>query len=150
MDECLAAIRPDRRCLLADRGVPEEVIGRIGHMGITRINVFAETESVDSKVHEWLEADIGLRGSEGAPKRVHAAMVLDAWEATRDRVVKQNDMESERRALCLQNEMLKGSLPEFRRVLGQVPGRLKDFECPTLDIVTTVKMQEQQHNLLQF
>ena len=67
LDEGLAAILPDRRCLLADRGVPEEVIGRIGHLGITRMDVFAKIESGDSKVHEWMEADISVRGSEGAP-----------------------------------------------------------------------------------
>ena len=169
MEAGLTSIRPDLRYLLDDRGVPEAIIGRIGHLGITRMNVFAKIEADDSKVRDWLEADISFRGSEGAPQRVQTALALDAGEVAKDRVVKQNDLESEQRALGLQRKMLKGGHLEIRRALEKVRGKLKDSECPsrtyiewrvdqleerellceTLDIVTTVKMQEQKQNLLQ-
>ena len=88
----LVALRPNLRYLLDDRGVPESNSGRVGHLGIMRMNVFANIEADDRKVGEWLESDVGLAGGDGAQQRVQVALVLDAWEAANDRIVKQHDM----------------------------------------------------------
>ncbi|MDA8584134.1 hypothetical protein N9L68_07855 [bacterium] len=85
----LADIRSDLRYLLDDRAVPEPIIARIGHLGITRMNVFA---GIEARV--WLEAHIGFRGGDGAQQRVQIALALDAWEAAKDRVTKTSELEA--------------------------------------------------------
>ena len=83
------ALEPDLAYLLADRGVSAQIQSILGHLGITRLNVFAKIERADDQVRAWLRADVGLDGAEVPRQQVEVAKVLDAWEASRDRILKQ-------------------------------------------------------------
>ena len=51
------ALDPELAFLLTDRGVTLETRQRIGHLGITRLNVFAKIETAEAAFREWTKDD---------------------------------------------------------------------------------------------
>ena len=54
------ALDPEFSYLLSDRGVATETRGRLGHVGVTRLNVFAKIETTEADFREWARTTLAL------------------------------------------------------------------------------------------
>ena len=56
----LKRLDKDVACILDDKGVPASVQGRLGHIGVASLDVFAVIEDTSAGVRQWLVDVLGL------------------------------------------------------------------------------------------
>ena len=134
-DEQLAAgekaMGPELSYLLSDRGVAKRTRGLIGHMGIHRMNVFAKIETNETEFRAWAKDSLGLNPAAEPAARIALAILVDAWEASKNRITKQSELEAEARVLGIPNQSLKGTQLQLRKAYVQAFGPLPDKYCPS-------------------
>ena len=134
-DEQLAAgekaMDPELSYLLSDRGVAKRTRGLIGHMGIHRMNVFAKIETNETEFRAWAKDSLGLNPAADPAARIALAILVDAWEASKNRITKQSELEAEARVLGIPKQSLKGTQLQLRKAYVQAFGPLPDKYCPS-------------------
>ena len=134
-DEQLAAgekaMDPELSYLLSDRGVAKRTRGLIGHMGIHRMNVFAKIETNETEFRAWAKGSLGLNPAADPAARIALAVLVDAWEASKNRITEQSELEAEARDLGIPKQSLKGTQLQLRKAYVQAFGPLPDKYCPS-------------------
>ena len=125
------ALDPEFSYLLSDRGVATETRGRLGHFGVTRLNVFAKIETTEADFREWARTTLALDPAIDPLMRVAQAILVDAWEAAKGRVAKQAEVEAEARVLGIPKLTLKGTQLQLRKAYVLACGPLPDKFCPS-------------------
>ncbi len=122
------ALDSELRFILEDKGVNEETMAKMGLARITRVNVFANIESQEERLRDWIREDLQIEGrGEG---RVITAQLIDAWETARKRVRTQQDAEAEARTQGRPRELLLGQQLELRKTFEKMAGEVKDKFYP--------------------
>ncbi len=135
VQEGVAALDSELRFILEDKGINEETMAKIGLARITRINVFANIESQEDRLRDWIKEDLGIEGrGEG---RVTTAQLIDAWETARKRVRTQQDAEAEARTQGRPRELLLGQQLELRKTFEKMVGEVKDKLYPAYTSINT-------------
>ena len=85
----LVALESDLSYVLEGSGVEAKYRGFIGHLGLTRLNVFAMLAPSEERMADVIKEDFGLDPRAGVKARVQHAMLLDAWDRAKKRVAAQ-------------------------------------------------------------
>ena len=110
----LKKLEKDAACILDDKGVPAAVQGRLGHIGVTSLDVFAVIEDTSAGVRQWLVDVLGLDPDADLESRTNIAKVIAAWQASKKRVSTQDSLEAEQRSSKIPKTIMKGKHVEMR------------------------------------
>ena len=145
----LKSLASDLKFLLTDRGIDEDLQGKIGATGLTTMSLFAlsgdDRKDVRSMYKEVpFKIDPDLEGLDSAAKvkaRVIQAKLIDVWEAAKVRTEEKARTEAEQRASRMPITRPGGDLVALRRGFEDKYGRREDRDFPA-DSVIERRLQE--------
>ena len=86
----VASMDAELKFLLEEKKISKDIIALFGHLGLTDVTTVAHIEESESKFREMLEAEFGLKASEGMASRVQISRLIDVWHAVRERNTARN------------------------------------------------------------
>ncbi len=129
----LAALDADLAWVLEDTGISRELRGKVGHMGIRRLNTFAKLEADEGRFRDALRNLFGLNPDEDPASRVQQALMVDAWDRARDRLRAQSAIDAEAAAEGRAKPMPRGQQINLRKTYEAAFGELRDDAYPSKD-----------------
>ncbi len=123
----------DLAWILEDTGVAKELRGKIGHLGIRRLNTFAKLEADEGRFRSALKNLFGLDPDEDPASRVQQALMVDAWDRARDRLRAQSAIDAEAAAEGRTKPMPRGQQNNLRKTYEAAFGELRDDAYPSKD-----------------
>ena len=76
----------DFRFLLDEKTVPGNIIGSLGHFGITSLAVMANIETEGARFREMLKVELGLSAETDMQAWISIAEIVEVWGAARQRI----------------------------------------------------------------
>ena len=133
----LERLDPDLRFVLAEKSISRELQAKFAENGITALAIFAMISDTRADLRSMLcreysldPATEGLPAGEATRRRVSAAQVVDAWEASKIRVDEANRRNAEQRAGRLPMTILRSTHVAMRLAFEKTYGARADKEFP--------------------
>ncbi len=117
--------------LLENIGVSKQIISVLGHLRVRRLATFACIESTDEGFRKMVRDDLGLDPADGMETRVNVAMLVESWNAARDRIKRAADADAEARAEGRPRELPKSANVSLRKTFENLHGERKDSLFPS-------------------
>jgi hypothetical protein len=127
----LEAGQSDLKWLLADQEVPLPVQSALFHLGFTKMRVFAGLGETRIEVKEALKKDFGLDGADDLQSRQSVALVLAAWEASKEYVARDAAKRAEAHSSRLPRALSPVEHLAMRDAFEAKFGHLRDSEVPS-------------------
>ena len=105
----------------------------VGHLGLRRLNAFAMLAPSEEKMADVIKQEFGLDPKMGIRARVQHAVLLDAWDRCKKRVVAQSALAADAAAAGQQIQLPKGSQLSMRRRYEAAFGEVSDNSYPSKD-----------------
>ena len=81
----LRAVEDELISLLEGKKVPQNVIGLLGHSGVSFMQCFVKIETEGPNFRDTLSKDVGLSPDDGMQIRAAISTMIGAWQAARQR-----------------------------------------------------------------
>ncbi len=143
--EGLASLEPEFMTLLEDKKVSVSARAVLGHLGVTRMQTYANLEADELKLRQMLASDLGLDSAEGMKVRIEISALIEAWKSARQRVQVADEAAAEARAHGRPREVLATQALSIRRAHALSFGKLEDHEFPCRDYLSWRFSQFEEH-----
>ncbi len=134
--EGVKALDHEWLAVLEEKRVPNDVRAVLGHIGITRMPIFANLESSEDNMRAMLKKDLGLDPEDGIKVRITIAALVETWRAARQRVQAADEAAAEARVQGRPKELAVPQAHSIRRSHALVHGKLEDWEFPSRDYIS--------------
>ena len=129
----IAKLSSELSSILDNRDVPGWLQARIAHVGALKVGTFGRIEGTEKEVREWVVDTLKVDPSADPTNRTAIATVVDAWQASKKRLDRRDDVEAEERASKLpktipKKDYVNMKLAHSKTYLGGKP--LPDYETP--------------------
>ena len=129
----LTSLESDLAYVLEESGVESLWRAYVGHLGLRRLNAFAMLAPSEEKMADVIKQEFGLDPKMGIRARVQHAVLLDAWDRCKKRVVAQSALAADAAAAGQQIQLPKGSQLSMRRRYAAAFGEVSDNSYPAKD-----------------
>lgn len=126
----MEAAQSDLKWLMADNGVDDRVQELIYHHGFTRTKLFVGMAESRTELRDVLKAHLGLDAAEGLEERRRVAVVLVAWEGTKEFSTKDNEVRADARVAHSSRPISVVDHSAMRAAFEEQFGRLHNSEVP--------------------
>ena len=127
----LASLNLELRYILEEKRVDGELMGMLGHFGITDNETFAAIASDESSLRAMLKSDFNVDADGGIATRVRAAKMINSWRSSRERIRKQTELDAGARAEGRSKELPRQTQLSLRRAYEVVHGEVEDHIYPS-------------------
>ena len=127
----MATLNPELRYVLEEKGVDADVMGMLGHFGITDNETFAGIAGDESSLRAMLKDDFDIDADGGIVSRVRAAKLINAWRTSRERIKKQTELDADARAEGRPKELPRQAQLTLRRAYEEIHGEVEDHLYPS-------------------
>ncbi len=131
----IAALEPEWLALLEGKKVGYETRAVLGHLGITRLQTYANLEADESKLRETLADDLGLSSKDGIKAKIEVSALVETWKAARQRGQAADEALAEARASGRPREVPPPVAQSIRKAHSIVYGKREDADFPSRDYI---------------
>ena len=129
----IAELSEELAALLDDRDVPTWLQARIAFAGCKKLGTFGRIDSTDTAVREWIIDTLEVDPKADPLNRSAIATVIDAWQASKKRLDRRDDVEAEERATKVQKTIPKKDYVRMKMAYAKAHNSnksLQDYETP--------------------
>ena len=141
VEAAIAKVSPELAFLLQNTGVPPPVVAKIGSLGITSVDIFAQIEPDVSSFRTFASSDLGLDPSKGVPNKIALATLVGAWDSANTRGKRRREEEAEQRVGDHPRKLPRTTHLDLRRAFASRHRELRDEETPHTSYLEA-KLQE--------
>ena len=96
--EAIATLDDELSVIFDERDVPAWLQGRIAFVGCRKLGTFGRIEATDKDVRSWMINQLKVDPDADPGNRTAMATVVDAWQASKRRLDRRDEVEAEERA----------------------------------------------------